>query len=556
MIDGPLTVKRYQKLKSDRSNFDSRWESMAPFICPSRVGITGAYAQGDKQTRGVFDSTTMMATEMMAMFAAGHIINPSQQWIGWAMDHPSVIDNDATKEWLEECRDRYIKRLSNSQFYSEAPEALIDWGGFGTGWLIQEEAPQASNITKSGFRGFYFHAEKIGRYVISEGVDGLVDTTMREFGLTARLAAERWKSEDLPENIQNAIKEGQLDKPYKFIHAILPRDKAQQGYGNLGMPWASCWIELESKKVVHESGYRVFPVAVPRYQRTPGEVYGRGRGDLAFPDTWTLNTAKRMGLEDWALKIKPPVLGKSNSIIGTLRLVPAGYTPVNTGGGRIQDSFMPYETGSHPEVSHIKEEELRKSIREIFYVDVIREFMQVHKSEETAFEFSKKLGLLFKIFGPVYGRLEYEMLNTIADIGWDIMYHAGEFPPPPPEVFNSDGLITTVFQNPIAKAQRAEGVESITLAIGDLAPLTQVPAFAQMLDRLDPDKATSLIFDIRGVPAKVTRSDKEMVLFRKAREAQNAQQQQLDQVTQVAEGAGKVAPFIKALQGGQVGAAA
>jgi len=551
--NGTELVKRYDRLRGDRANFDERWERMAPFIAPSRIGITTQYTPGEKQSYGVYDSTTLMAAELMAMFIAGHIINPSQQWFGYRFRNPQVNANGNVRAWLEECRDITLKRMSSSLFYAEGPESLIDYGGFGTGFLLVEEAPQPSNRTIRGFRGFSFRAEKTGRFVIQEGPDGLVDTAMREFDLSSRVASERWGLEKMPEPIQKQMTEGKPDTMHKFIHAIVPRPSAEQGAGATGMPWASTWIHHQTKQVVYESGYRVFPAAVPRYHRTPGEVFGRGRGDIAFPDTWTLNTAKRMGLEDWALKIRPPILHRSDSVIGSLRLVPGGPTSVNTHGMRIGDVIAPFETGSHPEVSNIKEEELRKSIRSVFYVDQILALLEVSKSEMTAFEFARKIELLFRLLGPVYGRLEWEYLYRIIDITFDLQFSAGAFPPPPNEVYQSDGEIDIEFQNPIAKAQRAGDAEALMMAFNDIAILAEHDP--SVLDRLEPDKSFSGILDIRGVPARWQRSDKEMARLREERHKQQSQEQGVEQATQVATAAGKAAPLLQLLAGGAGGKA-
>lgn len=552
--DGRALVQRYERLKADRANFDQRWEQMAPYLVPSRVGIQTQYSPGEKQTRRVYDSTSMMAAELMAQFIAGHLINPSQRWFGLMMRDHRLRGVDAVNEWLEECRDRMLARFGASLFYAEGPESLIDYGGFGTGFLLLEEAPALSNRRQDGFRGFYFQAEKTGRFVIADGPDGLVDTAMRTFTLTARVIRDRWPQATLPEKVAAALQNGKPDTPFPILHAIVPRALAEQrrGGGATAMPWASVWIEQESKAVIHESGYRVFPAAVPRYQRTPGEVYGRGRGDLAYPDTWTLNTAKRLGLEDWELKIRPPMLMRHDAVIGTLRLTPGGPTTVNTHGGSVRDVLMPLETGSDPQVSQLKEEELRKSIRQIFYVDQILQLLEVSKSEMTAFEFAKKIELLFRLLGPVYGRLEWEYLYRVVDIGFDVMLVAGAFPPPPPEVFETDGQIDIEFHNPLAKAQRAGDAEALTLVAQDVAPLVQVsPAIAQALnDRLDPDRTVTGIFEIRGVPARWTRSEEEVTALRAARQQQQQAEQTLGEAGQVAEAMGKAAPMVSALQQG------
>lgn len=543
--DGAKILSRYGRLLNERSNFDWRWEDMAPLVAPSRIGITTRNTGGEKQTLGVYDSTTMQAAEMMAMFIAGHIINPSQQWFGLEHSNPAANLVDEIREWNEECRDRFFKRLSASMFYAEGPESLIDYGGFGTGCLTIEEAPMPGNRTIRGFRGFRFCAQKIGRYVISEGADGMVDTLMYEFEITARVAYDNWGNE-CSEAVCKAS-DGEPDRLVKMVHAIYPRPSGEQSTytGNKGMPWVSCWIEYNSKKIVKESGYRMFPAAVPRYQKTPNEVYGRGRGDIAFPDASTLNTAKRMGLEDWALKIRPPVMQAGDAVMGTLRLVPGGPTRVNSHGRPIRDVIMPWETGSHPEVSQIKEEELRRTIREIFFVDSIRQLMETHKSEMTALEFAKKMELLFRIMGPVYGRMEWEFLYRMIDVGWDIMFHAKEFSPPPPSIQQFGGEINITFKNPIALAQKSGDAEALLLTVNDLAPMAQI--FPAMWDPFDPDKIAMGIGEVRGVPAKWMRSQKEIAALRAERLKHDQAQLQMAQVGQAAEAAGKAAPMVAAL---------
>ena len=550
-IHGAEIIAQYSRLARERDLHATRWEAMAPLLAPSRVGILTPRSPGASQTTNVYDSTGMMAAELMAQFVSGSIMNPGQRWGRSSMGHPAVRDDDETKEWLEESDDRLMRAFSGSMFYSENSEAMIDWGGFGTGFLLMEEQPVMAHRPQRGFRGFFCEAQKTGRFVIADGPDGLVDTAMREFTFTARVIRGRWPSAQLPGNINAALEQGEYEKPFTFIHGILPRGYGDQlaGSGAKGMPWASVWVERESKAVIHESGYRQFPCAIPRYMRTPGEAYGRGRGDLAYPDLSTLNTAKAMGLEDWALKIRPPVIVRHDSVVGSLRLVPGGPTVVNTHGQRIQDTMMPWQTGSQPEVSHIKEEELRRSIRQIFFVDQILQLMEVSKSEMTAFEFAKKLEILFTLMGPVYGRTERELLRREWDIGFDLMFNAGAFSPPPPQVQNTDGVIDVVFENPLARSRRVADVEAMTLAVNDMAVLGQM--FPQMWDGFDPDKTRKHIFAVRGVPASVTRNDDEIKALREARDEQNQQGLMMEQTQQATESMRNAAPMVKALQGGK-----
>jgi hypothetical protein len=557
--NGTVIMKRREALLQQRSGHDQKWDRMAPLLAPSRKGITGALPIGSSQNSDQYDSTTMMAAELAAHFIAGHIINPAQRWLGFSM--PELADDDDTNEWLEECRDIALRHLSASSFYAEGAESLVDWIGFGTGFTMNEERPQPSNRVIPGFRGFHFSASRTGRFLIAEGVDGRVDTAMRDFTMSARNIVDAWGNKQdgrIPEKVTKAINEGRPDDVFDVTHSIYPRARSEQGAGYRGMPWASCWVEHETKTVMYESGYRMFPGSSPRYHRTPGpDPYGRGRGDLAFPDSMTLNTAKRMGFEDWALKIRPPMMHAHDAVHGTIGVKPGFPVSVNTHNKPIQHVIMPWETGSKPEVSQIKEEELRKSIRQIFYVEQILALLEIHKSEMTALEFARKIELIFRLIGPVYGRLEWEWLYPEVDIIWDTLWWGRAFPPPPPIVEQTSGQIAVQFDNPIARAMRSGDADSLMFALNDTAPLWE--RFPQMLDWVEPDDTMKGILNTRGVPAKWRRSEAQVATLREARAEQEQKELQLADAQAVSEIAKNAAPAVKTLnevQGGRQNGAA
>lgn len=566
--DGERIIKEYNVDVSQRAPHMNRWERMAPFLAPSRVGMIGTTFPGQDQQRNVYDSTTLLAAELMAQFLAGQVMNPTQRWMEYdpaTGDTPDAIgagdstEDDEAKEWAEEARDRTLKRVASSMFYGEATEVLTDYVGFGTGLIIGEEAPQPINETKRGFRGFLFTAVKTGRFTIREGNSGLVERFSREHQMSMQNIMDRWGTNatiqgSFPESIKNAIASKKTEASFKIIHSVYPRPRAEQnGGGAYGAPWASCWVDYDSKHVIQEAGYRVFPAAVPRYHRTPGDDYGRGRGDIAFPDTWTLNSAKRMGLEDWALKIRPPIMHRSDSVMQGLRLVPAGANSINTHGRPIGDAIMPWQTGSHPEVSHINEEEIRKTIRTVFFVEQILQLLEVNKSEMTAFEFAKKINLLFQILGPVYSRFLVELIYRIVENMFELQYRAGDFPPPPPSMLRSSGKVELKFSNPIERAQRAGDAEGLVFALSDLAPLAQ--QYPDMLDWLDRDKAVPRIFALRGVPASWTNTLEQVTKIRTARAEQHKIDLELARAEQMAKVAQGAAPLAKvAAEGGLAGA--
>ncbi len=554
MADGEKIIKRLSDLKRDRGNHETRWETLAPYIAPTRLGVLlGSFNLGQDQVPDIYDGEGQFAANIFANFIAGQIFNPARKWFGLKERREELNKQDDVREWIEESRDRMASELLRSNFYANAPETVIDWGGFGTGSLLTEERQPDDNDKRKGFRGLRFEATKTGRFYVAENAAGEVDTLYREFKYTAGSAVERFGLDNLSDAIKTSFRTGQVDKLYDFVHAIQPRKSTDQSKfkGAQGMPFQACYVERDSKRLVEEGGYEEFPAQNPRYAQTPGETYGRGLGELALHDMQSLNADVRMGLEGHALENQPPILVRHNSVMGTLRLTPNGVTAVRTNGS-VQDVAMPLKTGRNWQADKVLVEQLRKAIRQRFMVDQILMMLEIDKTEMTAFEFSEKINLLYRLLGPVYGRFVSEFLNPLIDRVFAIMLRGGAFSPPPDILAAQGGIIDVEFDNPLAKAQQFEEVQAIQAGVQDLALIgkaeLELRGSTQVMDILDADKAGRKIFEIRGVPASVTRSEDEVEQVRAARQQAQEQQSQVQDAAAMAQTAGNLAPLITALK--------
>ena len=560
---GPEIIRRYKRLRDVRSNHENRWDILAPFTAPSRSGILAKQTTGESKNAKVYDSTAMFAADILAKFITGNINNPAAKWFNLKMRDDNLNDNDEVREWLEETRDRMLADLVGSNFYSEVFEMYIDYSGFGTGSMFAAEKPQPVHEIINGYRGTRFKTDMIGRYVIAEDSTGKVDTHMREFKISARAARDKWGEENLPTVMREAAgKPETQDKEFTIVHSVTPRDISSQGPTAKGKPFESVYVEMETKSVIEEGGFDEFPFFNPRWTKPPDDVYGMGPGEVSLPDIRTLNKVKELGLEDLALKVRPPTLAAHGSVMGgTIRLRPGGFTAIRTGGRKIDDLIKPYETGSNAEVTNLKEEELRRSIRQAYFVDQILQMLQVDRPEMTAFEFAKKIELLNRILGPVYGRLNSEFLIPENERHFNLMARQGAFSQPPDSIFEAanegdDALdIDVVFDSPLSRAQRSGEVDGLLLSIDGLKQIAEIkPA---VVDLLDEDKAGRLIFDVNGVPATVVHSEEEVAAIREQKAAEAERQRNMEETQVAAQAARDITPAAKLLtEQGQEGVGA
>jgi hypothetical protein len=557
MPTGVEIIKRRDLLRANRDLYTEKWDRIAKLFDPTTIGTTSNLTPGAPIMQQNFDSTGQQALDILGKFITAELMNPSRKYVAFKPSDPRLDNDDAIKEWCEECRDRTLEILARSNFYTEGALAIKQDAGFGSASLFWGQRVSQPWEKIVGFRGLRFQCDRVGRFLIATNANGEVDTNFREFKLSARAADKMFPKAPPGTRFSQYMRADKVDEETNFIHAVYPRE--EKGYGNKGMPWASCYVEEESKIIVDESGFNHFPFACPRWDVMPNETYGRGAAELAYNTMATKNKAREMTLEALAIKIRPPVFARHDSVIGTLRIKPAGYTAINTHGLPINQAIMPFDAGGDFKLAQMEDEKLKQEVRSMLYVDVIQQVLEMELKDVNNYTFAKKLELLYWVLGSVYGRFEREFLRALFDPLFMYLYENRQFSPPPDALLASGGSIDIEFDNPLAKAQGAKEVNSLNLAFQDLAPViayqTQISGRADILDVYNWDAWAEQVNKLRGVPATVTRSEQEIAKIRKARIEAQQNQAQMDQIQQGAEAAGKVAPLLTALQGGKQQAA-
>jgi len=568
---GRRVCERYDEGIRYAANFRQRIDLLAPYVEPTRGFVQSSQAPGQALMSRMYDSEGISAADLAVRQMGSYLHGPGSLWHGLEDESEAVNRDDTAREWYEECRNLGLKQFTYGGFYPESYESDMDWIAFGTGLMRAEQNPQLIGREKFGFRGLRFTHHKAGRFIVYENGVGQVDEDYIELHKTAKAAADLWGVDNLPENIREAHKNGKSDL-FRFIHGIYPRKQGEKLYGNKAMAWASCYVHYETKQVVAEGGYEEFPDCVPRWTRCHGEPYGRGLGEIALNTLITLNAATKADLEAMALRTKPPFAMRHGAEIGDKKFTPWGKTVVRTAPGEpVSNAIAPLVTGlGNYSFSQIDAPKMQEMVRRIFYADMLQQLMALEGQQEMrVYVFQQKQNIVQKMLGPTYGRWEFEFGIPIVARVFNTMYRAGVFPPPPPIILERGGQPRVRFESPLARAQRMEEIDAMNQAMQDLMPIIQMQlnqwkmTGAQpnqwILDGYDFDKYRDQINQNRGVPAVATLGQKQIDAIRGSR-AEAARQSQMGQdMSAMAEGAGKIAPLVRALmpmKEGQAGVAA
>lgn len=482
--------KRVDQLTQRRSTYESKWQNIAHLMRPSRASIRWHYTPGTPRTQQLFDGTALQAAHDLASALSGSFTSTEFQFFGLKMRYEPLNEDWETQMWLEDVATRMFLALQQSNFGSESNQLYQDLVVFGTGcmWMETTIAPTG------GFGKVRFRTMPIAKYLLSEEADGSIHTLIREFSLPAHAVAAEWGTR-ISERVRNKV-EHSPDELIPILHMMQPfKDRTSDR-----QQFESRYFEKDSKTELAGTAYKNFRYLVPRWDKASDEEYGTGQGDIAYPDTASLNRAVEMRFKQWAKAIDPPILTVDDGVIGKLRMTAGTRTVV-----RNLDAVKEFQTSARFDVAQFQEEQLRQMIRNAFFADQIQ---LPNKPYMTAFEIQSLLEIMQRRLGPQLGRLKEEYARPLLTFLFEEMWQGGAIPPPPPLVqqAQAQGLATidVEYESPLTRVQRTSMVTAIERTLQVAGPLAA--AAPNVTDNLDTDQAFRVMAETNGVPSKLLRS--------------------------------------------------
>ena len=520
-----ILLSRFDRLKSQRQNWESHWQEVADYMQPRKADVTKSRSKGDKRTELIFDSSPLQSVELLSASLHGMLTNPSTPWFSLKFKNEDMEGEDEAKLWLESATEVMYSAFNQSNFQQEIFELYHDLITFGTAAMFIEEDDE-DNLK--------FSTRHINEIYISENEKGRIDTVFRKFRISARAAIRKFG------NVSNNIAVIAKKDPYEeveILHAVYPRDDYNpKKQDTENMQFESIYLDADSGEELSVSGFREFPFVVPRYLKASHEIYGRSPAMTALPDVKMLNEMSKTIIKSAQKQVDPPLLVPDDGFLLPVRTVPGGLNFYRAG---TRDRIEPLNIGANTPLGLNMEEQRRNSIRNAFYVN---QLMMQSGPQMTATEVIQRNEEKMRLLGPVLGRLQSELLKPLIDRSFAILMRRNLFAQPPEFLSGQD--IEIEYVSPLAKAQKSTELSSIMRAIEIMGSLSNV---APVFDHINMDKLVRHLTNIVGVPQKILKPQSELNAERQAQAQQQEQMQQMQQVQQLAEAGGKVAPLAKAL---------
>lgn len=523
-------LEEHEKRVQDRLTWEPNWQECYDHIIPRKSDIQRTNAAGIKRGNELFDSTGIMSNNLLAGLLHSMLTNPTLLFFELIMGDLALDDDEMVKAYLQDCAQRMITVMNNSNFQTEIHEVYLDLG-IGTAALYIGEHPD---------KIVHFSARSMKEIYVEENNLGMIDIVDRVFKWKLRQIVQEFGVESLPPKLFKEYKDGNQNE-FEIVHITEPMTDEEYTAKSKTFKFKSCYLMKEDAVKLSEKNFHEFPYCVPRWTKTTGEVYGRGPGMDMLPAIKMVDRMMETTLKGAQKTVDPPLMVADDGVIGNVRLTPGGLTVVRP----LSDvPIRPLITDARIDFGIQLIESVRQEIRKGFFIDQI----QLREGDRmTAAEVNQRTEENLRLMGPVLGRQNFELLRPLIERVFGIMSRKNLFPLAPEQIRGKSFDVR--YSSLVARAQRMSEGQNLTRAISVAAPF--INADPQAVDVINADECLKYTLDIYGVPQKLLRSAQEVKKIREGRASAQEQMAQQQSEMHQADVASKVAPGMAQLQQAQ-----
>lgn len=533
-------IALYGELKQRKGLFSSHLEDIASVLLPRRSGFAQFELHGERLQDEIFDNTGQQAARGLAN-TIGNILRP-ERFFGIRAEDDALNEDEEALLWMSAVEEKLFRAFENprSRFKQSLAEADLDLVTFGTASVFIGE--------RADLGGLNFNTLHLKDVFFVTNSDGRVDGLIRRWMPTARQAGQFF-GEKAAKVVKKALKQ---DKPsaekFEHIHVVMPR--GEKGIGlSQRHPYSSVWLEVSEAEILTEGGFEEFPFAVPRWDTTSGEDWGRGPGQIALPDANMLQAMDESLLTAAQKAAEPPILAPDDGTFNAANTFAGGISYYDSELARAlgRVPIGPMETGARVDVGIEMLRDRQDRVEAAFFKDVLN--LPTEGPEMTATEIIQRKEEFIRIMGGAFGRLESEYTAPVVERSFNIMLRAGAFNPIPEILLGRD--VRFEFESPIKKVRLQAQAVAAQAWRNDLIETSQVSP--EVLDNFDPDAYAKFQHQAAAVPVELVRTEDAVAQIRQQRAEQQQAQQEAEEAMQLAAGGKDAAKAVKDLAGAAQG---
>lgn len=471
-------LARFNRMEARRAEWDQWFQVLGDVFLPNQADFTNKHTRGKRRDTRNFENSHRVAARNFAKTIDTFIGPQSRDQLLVVPDDEELAERDDVRIWLDTVRSRMWRAMNRTsarrkQAKAETDNSLVI---FGTGVLFIGENRERN--------GLLFRSHHLRDVVIGENSAGEIDRLGFRRKLTAMLAAEEYGEANIGEKTREELTKN-TELEFEFIQLILPReDRDARNLLSRNMAYASVVIDVASEHVVSESGFHEFPFAVPRWETSPSEVYGRSPAMLAYSDAKTLQAIAKTLLLGAQRAVDPPTWVFNDAAFSAVRMYPGGVTVFDAqsaaaAGGRLPAGV--FDMGKNIPVGREMQADYRQLVQSAFFKDLFAS--GADGTEKTATEILERKEEMIRVLGPTFGSLEQDYPARIDERVFHLMERSGSFPERPDAIRGE--RVNFSYHSPFQMAQRSSEAAGLSRSMELLAPLASVDP--TIMDHFDTD---------------------------------------------------------------------
>lgn len=480
-------IQRTDALRTERINFEKLWQEVSELVLPRKADFAVRQTVGSGRGRKLFETTAVNAAEMLAAGLHGLMTNPSGKW--FSLSVPEHKNTPETAEWLTKAEQILADEIvrPSAGFATNIHEVYLDLAVLGTaglyvGWDEDHD-------------GLLFQSRFLGELFLEENAVGQVDQVYRVFKMSLDKIIRTWGKTAVPEKLAAAFeKGGQGQKEYEVIHAVFPNELYEKASA-FQKPIRSVYVLKEERTLLFSGGFEEMPLFITRWCKACTEVYGRSPAISVLPDIKMLQEMMKETIIAAQLANRPPLLVRDDDQFSPAATVPGGIIRYT---GEAPKTFV---SGANSGVGLDIMNEIRKRIKTAFYND---QLMSTENIQMTATEVMQRTEEKMRLLGPVFGRLQTELLGPMMTRVFGLLIRHGKMVLPADLSYED---VRVEYVSPLSLAQKHLQAKAIMQTLELAEGLLQIQPEAAAV--FNVPEALRKIGEMYGLSASFFNEEKE-----------------------------------------------
>ena len=493
---------RLNVLDAQRITWWLHWGQVARLFLPRRfrwlVMPSDWAARGVNINAAILDNTGTRALRTLSAGLLSGLTSPDRPWFALTLPDPDLAQSPAVKLWLDEVRDRLLRIMGESNFYTAMAVLYQDLPCFGTATMtIYEDFENVIDCQN----------DCLGEFYLAQNFKRVVDTKFRKFTLTARQMEQQFGRDNLSETVIKLLESGQgaQDQERVIGHAIEPANDPGAPKPEGKLPWREVYWEIgqAGDKVLQERGFHEFPCICPRWETAANDVYGRSPCMDALGDQKQLQVEQRRKAQAIDKMVNPPLLADNSLRNEPMSMLPGGVTYVQSVAG--QGGAKPvYEVKPQLNEMLLDIKDVQARIEDTLYVPLFLTLKGLPPTtERTATEINERKQEMLLQLSPMLERMFSEGLGPAVKRIAKIAARAGLLPPVPAEMRGHS--VEIQYTSALAIAQKSVATAGIERLVGFVGSIAGV--HPEVADKVNFLESVTQYNDFLGNSPKLLNSD-------------------------------------------------